>query len=148
MESIKADFFSMLPSIRVIDLRYNQLHVVEKLTFDTDDSVRLYLFGNLWNCSQSKVIKWIAINDSRYYIADRKKLNCSDIKFRARPLFSVINYKMQLMKACKEDLSDLKNCSCHLSFLRYDEETHHFKPVSQFTSAKTFTLWNVNLDQF
>lgn len=42
----------------------------------------------------------------------------------------VMHYKMDLMRLCKEELTDLKNCSCHLSFLRYEAESHQFKPVA------------------
>lgn len=40
-----------------------------------------------------------------------------------------MSYKISLTKLCKEDLKDLRNCSCHISYLRYDEQEHNFKPV-------------------
>lgn len=95
----------------------------------THGSVQIELYGNLWNCSQSKVIKWIAGYDPKFEVLDRKILNCSDTKFRARPLYTVMNYKIALNKLCRDDLKDLKNCTCHISYLRYDEQEHNFKPV-------------------
>ncbi|CAG9804804.1 unnamed protein product [Chironomus riparius] len=128
--SLKSDVFSDLPAIEKIDLRYNQLHIIEKPSFDSArEQVKVKLFGNLWNCSQAKVIKWIAGNDPKVDVEDKKSLNCSDAKFRARPLFTVMSYKIALAKVCKEDLKDIRNCSCHISYLRYEEESHDFKPV-------------------
>jgi hypothetical protein len=99
----------------------------------------MYLYGNLWNCSKSQ-LKWIAANDTRHIdVVDKKKLNCSDTKFRARPLVTVMKHKIALTKMCKDELSDLRNCSCHISFLRYDEDIHHFKPVTSVNcSGKGF----------
>ena len=67
--------------------------------------------------------------DSKIDVEDKRSLNCSDGKFRARPLFTVMSYKIALGKLCKEDLKDIRNCTCHISYLRYDEEGHDFKPV-------------------
>lgn len=141
MKVIRSDFVSQLPSIRGIDLRSNQLNIIEKLHLSADHEgpVKLYLQYNLWNCSKSKIIKWIAINDSKYDFADRKKLNCSDSKFSKRPLMSVMRYKMDLTRLCKEELGDLKNCSCHISYLRFDVDSHQFKPVASINcSSKGF----------
>lgn len=110
----------------MIDLRFNHLHLVEKLTLDSSAVVEIYLHGNLWNCSQSKVIKWLALNDTKFDIVDKRKLNCSDTKFRAKPLYTVMIYKMSLTKICKEILN---NCSCHISYLRYEEGSNSFRPV-------------------
>ncbi|KAG5680121.1 hypothetical protein PVAND_009646 [Polypedilum vanderplanki] len=138
--TLKGDFFSDLPSVNTIDLRYNQLQLVEKIQINsnTNSTVQIYLYGNLWNCSQAKIIKWIAGSDLKYDVVDKKKLNCSDHKFRARPLYTVMNFKNSLTKLCK-DLKDLRNCTCHISFLRYEEDTRSFKPVASVNcSGKGF----------
>lgn len=141
MKVIKGDLVSELPSIRGLDLRSNEINLIEKLHLheDHEGSLKLYLQYNQWNCSQSKIIKWIAINDTKFDFVDRKKLNCSDSKFFKRPLTTVMRYKMDLTRFCKEELSDLKNCSCHISYLRYDDESHNFKPVASVNcSGKKF----------
>ncbi|KAG5668408.1 hypothetical protein PVAND_016348 [Polypedilum vanderplanki] len=138
LKTLKGDFFNDLPSVNTIDLRFNQLQSVEKIQTNANSTVQIFLYGNLWNCSQSKAIKWIVGNDLKYIIVDKKKLNCSDSKFRARPLYMVINYKNSLTKICKET-EDLRNCTCHLSFLRFDEDSHTFKPVASVNcSGKGF----------
>lgn len=101
--------------------------------------MKIYLYNNQWNCSQSKTIKWIAINDPKFDFADRKRLNCSDSKFNKRPLTAVMHYKMELTRFCKDEQNDLRNCSCHVSFLRYDAENYGFKAVvSVNCSSKGF----------
>jgi hypothetical protein len=141
LKTIKGNFFSELPAIRGIDLRSNQLNIIEKLHLSADHEgvVKLYLQHNLWNCSQSKIIKWIALNDPKFDFIDRKKLNCSDSKFNKRPLVTVMTYKMDLMKFCKEEKNELRNCSCHISYVRYDDESRSFKPVASVNcSSKGF----------
>lgn len=53
---------------------------------------------------------------------------CADPKYRARPIMIVMNYKLILSKACNQD-PELRNCSCHISYLRWDEEEHEFHPM-------------------
>lgn len=91
--------------------------------------MKIYLWANVWNCTKN--LKWIATNDSnsRIEILDRNKLNCSDMKYRARPLLVVMTSKISLYKACREDYYDLRNCSCHISYLRFDEQINDFQPM-------------------
>lgn len=97
------------------------------------------LIGNKWNCSQAKINKWLAIYDPKIKLMEGKKLICSDAKFNKRSLLSVMTYKIELWKFCKDEANDLRNCSCHVSFLRYDEQSLSFKPVSSVNcSSKGF----------
>lgn len=127
MRSIKSDFFSDLSSIQLIDMRRNHLHSIERFVFHSSEHVKIFLYKNIWNCSRN--MKWIAINDARFEIADRPLLNCSDLKYRGRPMMTVMTHKLALYKTCREDYPDLKNCSCHMSFLRLDEETNEYQPM-------------------
>lgn len=86
----------------------------------------MYLYDNAWNCTKS--LKWIATNDFKFEIVDKEMLNCSDPKYRGRPMELVMDYKLKLSKICNQD-SELKNCSCHISYLRLDEGTNNFYPM-------------------
>lgn len=66
--------------------------------------------------------------DVKLDIVDHSLLNCSDHKYRARPIITVMNYKSTLKRYCRED-RELQNCSCHISFLRLDENTNAFHPM-------------------
>lgn len=125
MNSIKSDFFSELPSIKLIDLRFNRLFFIEKLQLSNAD-VKVFLFGNFWDCTKN--LKWIATNDYKFDIIDKEMMNCSDQKYRARPILTVMNYKMILSKSCQQD-PELRNCSCHISYLRLDIDTNTFHPM-------------------
>lgn len=125
LRSIKSDFFSNLSAIQLIDLRYNQLKYIERPVFHSDH-VNLYLYGNLWNCTRN--LKWIVPGDSHYDVIDNNRLMCSDPKYRSRPVVLVMSYKIALYKACRED-PELKNCSCHISYLRLDEQREGFQPM-------------------
>lgn len=70
----------------------------------------------------------MATNDSRFEIADRFQLNCSDQKYRTRPILTVMNFKLALHKSCSED-PELKHCSCHISYLRLNEARNEFQPM-------------------
>ena len=126
MNSIKSDFFSELSSIKLIDLRFNRLFYIEKLQFVPNADVKVFLFGNLWDCTKN--LKWIATNDYKFDIVDKEMMNCSDQKYRARPILTVMNYKMILSKSCQQD-PELKNCSCHISYLRLDIDSNTFHPM-------------------
>lgn len=126
LNSIKSDFFSELPSIKLIDLRFNRLFSIEKLQFISNADVKVFLFGNFWDCTKN--LKWIATNDYKFDIVDKEMMNCSDQKYRARPILTVMNYKMILSKSCHQD-PELKNCSCHISYLRLDIDTNTFHPM-------------------
>lgn len=95
--------------------------------FYTNAQVKVFLFKNLWNCTKN--LKWIATNDFKFDIVDRYQLNCSDPKYRARPIMTVMSLKMMLYKTCREEFPDLRNCSCHISYLRLDEESNEFQPM-------------------
>lgn len=127
LRSIKSDFFSDLSSIQLIDLRRNHLHSIERFLFHSNEHVKIFLYKNLWNCTRN--LKWIATNDARFEIVDRPMLNCSDLKYRGRPMMTVMTVKLALYKTCREDYPDLKNCSCHMSYLRLDEETNEYQPM-------------------
>lgn len=107
-------------------MRHNRLVFIERLVFQTNGEVKVFLFGNAWNCTKN--LKWMATNDFKFEIVDRSQMNCSDPKYRARPFMTVMNYKQILSKACNQD-PELKNCSCHISYLRLDEETNNFHPM-------------------
>lgn len=101
LRSIKNDTFKNLPSIKTIDLRNNQMYLIERLLFTVpalpDNSlefepVQIYLKGNSWNCTKN--LKWIAFDESKFEIVDRNELNCSDQKYRGRPMLTVMNYKL------------------------------------------------------
>lgn len=109
-----------------VDLRHNQLTTIERFVLQSSN-VKMYLFDNKWNCTHN--LKWMATKDYRFDILDRDKLNCSDPKYRARPLMIVMQIKLYLSKSCHEDIPELKNCSCHLSWLRLDEERNEFQPM-------------------
>jgi hypothetical protein len=70
----------------------------------------------------------MATNDFKFDIVDRNMMNCSDPKYRARPVLTVMNYKLMLSRECSKD-PDLRNCSCHISYLRLDEESQEFHPM-------------------
>ncbi|CRK92953.1 CLUMA_CG006521, isoform A [Clunio marinus] len=129
---ITPDFFSDLHSIQLIDLRYNKFDYIERLLFHTHEHVKLFLFGNNWNCTKN--LKWMVshshdnTSSHRLEIFDRYSLNCTDPKYRARPVLTVMSHKMTLFKACHED-PELKNCTCHISYLRFHEENNEFKPM-------------------
>jgi hypothetical protein len=131
-----------LPAIRTIDLRSNQLNLIEKLDISSDhdqNRIQLYLHRNQWNCSQAKIIKWFVSKDSKIKVADLKLLNCSDAKFNKRSLEMVMNYKIDLWKFCKDEANDLRNCSCHVSHVGYDKLTGSYKPhASVNCSSKGF----------
>lgn len=126
LRSIKGDFFSELPSIQLIDLRHNRLVYIERFYFHTNSNVEVFLYDNVWNCTKN--MKWIATNDFRFNAVDKEMLNCSDPKYRGRPMLIVMSYKLSLSKLCNQD-PDLRNCSCHISYLRLDEETNSFHPM-------------------
>jgi hypothetical protein len=116
-----------LPSIRLIDLRFNKLSSIEKLAIHSNRNVEVFLYGNQWDCTTN--LKWIlSSNDNKLEIIDRQKLNCSDPKYRGRPVVLVMNYKIQLFKYCHQD-SDLRNCTCHISYIRWDDELNEFQPM-------------------
>lgn len=131
-----------MTAIRVIDLRSNKLNLIEKLNISSKHNhhrIQLYLHRNEWNCSQAKIIKWFISKDSKIHVADLKLLNCSDNKFQKRPLEMVMSYKNDLWKFCKDEANDIRNCSCHVSYLHHDENTRTFKPVvSVNCSSKGF----------
>lgn len=116
------------------------MNIIEKLNINTHhDHVQLYLHRNQWNCSQAKIIKWLALKDPKIEFMDTKKLNCSDTKFNKRPLILVISQKIDIWKFCKDESNDLRNCSCHVSFLRYEESSRSFKPIATVNcSSKGF----------
>lgn len=118
LSTIKYDFFYDLPALITADLRHNQLTTIERFVLQSTN-VKMYLFDNKWNCTHN--LKWVATNDYRFDILDRDKLNCSDPKYRARPLILVMQIKLYLSKSCHEGIPELRNCSCHLSWLRLDE---------------------------
>lgn len=93
------------------------------------EHVNIFLFKNAWNCT--KKLKWIATLDKShdFDIVDRHMLNCSDPKYRGRPIMTVMTHKLNLMKTCREDLPQLRNCSCHISYLRLDVESNEFQPM-------------------
>lgn len=126
LTSIKSDFFSDLSTVQVIDLRHNRIDYIERFTMHTNEHVKVYLFDNAWNCTRN--LKWMTATDGRFEIRDVEKLNCSDTKYRMRPVVTVMNFKITLYKTCRED-PDLKNCSCHISYLRLDAESNEFQPM-------------------
>lgn len=123
---MKSDIFIDLPSIQLIDLRFNKISTIEKLSIVPYKNVKVYLYGNQWNCTRN--LKWISSNDYKYEIVDKKKLNCSDVKYRGRPVDLVMSTKLQLFKICNSD-HELRNCSCHISYLRWVEEHNAFHPM-------------------
>ena len=135
LQSIKSDLFSDLPSIQLIDLRFNKLNFVERFVFYSNNDVKLFLFGNVWNCTKN--LKWLGTNDFRFQIMDRNHMNCSDPKYRGRPVATVMSFKLMLNKACREDIYDLRNCSCHISYLRLNDETSEFQPMYSVNCSGT-----------
>lgn len=110
----------------MIDLRHNKIDYIERFVLTTNVHVKVFLFNNAWNCTKN--LKWMTTNDSRFEILDRNQLNCSDPKYRLRPILTVMNHKLALYKKCRED-PELKNCSCHISYLRLDVENNEFQPM-------------------
>lgn len=115
-----------MSSIRAIDLRHNQLEYVERFMLHTNEHVKIFMFDNAWNCTKN--LKWMTANDGRFEIIDRNRLNCTDNKYKMRPVLTVMNYKITLYRTCRED-PELRNCSCHISYLRLDEELNEFQPM-------------------
>lgn len=126
LRTIKSDIVSDLPSIEMIDLRFNQLASIEKLIVHSNRNVEVMLYGNQWDCKTN--LKWIVTNEYKFEITDKQRMNCSDVKYRGRPVELVMNYKIQLYKICHQD-ADLRNCTCHISFFRWEDEIHEFKPM-------------------
>ncbi|CAO1414527.1 unnamed protein product [Diamesa serratosioi] len=103
-----------------------------------DHLVKIFLFGNSWDCTKN--LKWMASLDVKLEIVDHSLLNCSDPKYRARPIITVMNYKSTLKRYCRED-RELQNCSCHISFLRLDETTNEFHPMFSVNCSGA-EFWN------
>lgn len=107
-------------------MRYNVLNFIERFILQSSLHVKIFLFKNLWNCTKN--LKWMATNDVRFEIVDRFQLNCSDQKYRARPVLTVMNFKLALHKTCSED-HELRHCNCHISYLRLNEARNEFQPM-------------------
>ena len=101
MKSIKNDTFKNLLSIKKIDLKHNLLAMMERLLFTVPaslanslefDVVNVYLEGNAWNCTKN--LKWMAFDEAKFEIMDKNRLNCTDQKYKGRPIVTVMNYKL------------------------------------------------------
>lgn len=56
------------------------------------EPVELYLQSNAWNCTKN--LKWITFDEPKFEIMDRHYLNCTDQKYKGRPMLTVMNYKL------------------------------------------------------
>lgn len=104
------------------------MSALDRFVFSSNSSdIKVFLYHNVWDCTKN--LKWMTTSDSRFQIVDRNVLNCSDTKYRGRPLLMVMTTKMALYKSCREEIYDLRNCSCHISFFRLQHEGNEWQPM-------------------
>uniref|UniRef100_A0A1A9WC71 CCZ1/INTU/HSP4 first Longin domain-containing protein n=1 Tax=Glossina brevipalpis TaxID=37001 RepID=A0A1A9WC71_9MUSC len=114
--------FKHVYTLRVLDLRWNQLMQLDSPLILSKTVEFFYLngndLGNPWNCTRN--LKWLLTSDKGYIVTDRRDLLCYDRKYKERHLLTVMNYKMILKHACQSN-EDLRNCTCSM---------HHIVPKS------------------
>ncbi|KAM7343813.1 protein singed wings 2 isoform 1-T1 [Cochliomyia hominivorax] len=126
--------FKRIHTLRIVDLRWNQLIQLDSPLSLPRSFKELYLAGNPWNCTRN--FKWMLIPEKASVVADLEELMCSDRKYKDRLLLMVVNYKMILKNACQAH-PDIKNCTCIM---------HHILPKSHIP-LYTVNCSNLGLDR-
>lgn len=63
-------------------------------------------------------MKWLLnLDENDAQVADKDQMKCVDMKYTGRPLLTVMDFKYKIREACR-NITDLKNCSCILSYVR------------------------------
>ncbi|XP_043460712.1 protein singed wings 2 isoform X2 [Leptopilina heterotoma] len=112
LEKFHEEFLKNLSSLRILDLRYNNLSEINPEVFNLTTLQSIYLFGNPWKCR--KEMSWI-LNAENYSIAnkidDKFDLQCST-PYDGRPLVPVVEILVALNDECKRTV-----CECQLTYV-------------------------------
>ncbi|SPP73267.1 protein singed wings 2 [Drosophila guanche] len=107
---ISARTFKRVHTLKVLDLRWNQLIQLDGPLLLPRSFEQLYLAGNPWNCTRN--FKWLLLQPEKgRLVVDRDELLCTDRKYKERQMLLVMHYKLELKKECQSH-PDLRNCTC------------------------------------
>ncbi|XP_017836021.1 protein singed wings 2 isoform X1 [Drosophila busckii] len=149
LSHITAHTFKQMFSLKILDLRWNQLMQLEGplLQLLPRSFEQLYLGGNPWNCTSQ--FNWMLLQPEKArMLADREELLCTDRKFKERQMLLVMHYELLLKSEC-ESHSDLQNCSCvmhhiipksHIPLYTVNCSHLQFQRLPDYLPANTTTL--------
>ncbi|XP_037941448.1 protein singed wings 2-like, partial [Teleopsis dalmanni] len=118
LSHISSRTFKRVHTLKVADLRWNQLIQMEGPLILPRYFEKLYLAGNPWNCTRN--FKWLLLPEQGAAVVDRGELLCADRKYKDRLMLAVMHYKLLLKEECQSH-PDLQNCTCIM---------HHIIPKS------------------
>lgn len=125
--------FKKLTALKFVDLRWNKLDHMEGPLILPYKFESLYLAGNPWNCTSN--LKWLLNQTKGEHVADRNILKCTDLKYGSRPLLTVMQYKQNIKEACYNS-TELRNCSCTVSYIHLEHDGTSFKPMYSINCSR------------
>lgn len=72
-------------------------------------------------------MKWLLKFDEGRKVADKDMMRCVDLKYNARPLLAVMDFKQTMRIECQNP--EIQNCSCSLSYIRPSTYGDHLIPM-------------------
>ncbi|XP_062128123.1 protein singed wings 2 isoform X1 [Drosophila sulfurigaster albostrigata] len=120
---ISSRTFKRLHTLKILDLRWNQLIQLEGPLILPHTFQQLYLAGNPWNCTRN--FKWLLLQpDKGRLVADRDELICTDGKYKELQMMLVMHYKVTVRKEC-ESHEELRNCTCLMTYMHKTYTPHY-----------------------